>query len=136
MGQAAAPVGANGRCRSGPRRSGLAPSTNPTLGDPGRTVTPRGDCPVPANNSPPKPGRGDSKEGAAGDRALEVGTDHGAELLTPDLEVDGVKQLGALAVEFSHVDLNVRAAGEQDDGDIRELYQPHGAYGAPPMQRH
>jgi hypothetical protein len=95
-----------------------------------------GTCPVPANNSPPKPGRGDSKEGAAGDRALEVGTDHGAELLTPDLEVDGVKQLGVLAVEFSHVDLNVRAAGEQDDGDIRELYQPHGAYGAPPMQRH
>jgi hypothetical protein len=74
-------------------------------------------------------------EGAPGDHPLEVGADHGAELLTPDLEEDRVKRLGGLAVGFGHEDLSVRPAGEQGDRDIRELSQAQRTQSAPAMQR-
>ena len=60
----------------------------------------------------------------AGAHAFQIGPDHGAEFLTPGPEDDRVEQDGRPAIGRGDVDADVRAAGEQGDGEFGKLRQP------------
>jgi hypothetical protein len=65
---------------------------------------------------------------------LQVGSDHRAEFLAPDMEDAGVKQLGQSALGRRDVDLSARAAGEEGDSEVRQLGQPQRPHLAATMQ--